>query len=186
MNEDVCSRRHADALARFHAQTDDFGHIGYLWAPRVISIMDDHHCESLLDYGCGKGTMGAACREIANKRGSLLFLQEYDPAFPSAMPAPADMVTCIDVLEHVETDKLEAVVDDLKRCMGKVALVTVSLRQGSKRNAHLHPNANKPREFWRALLQLRLGNVTEIEVIDPTKAASEFACIVRPHEEVDL
>lgn len=185
MNERLFTASHAAALAKFHDETQAFGHIGFLWAPAVLGYMEEYGCDSLLDYGAGKGTMGVQCRALAAKKGFPLLMQEYDPATFPGTPAPADMVTCIDVLEHVETECLEAVIDDLRRCMGRVALVTVSLRNRSGRNAHLHPNV-MPREVWMAMLQLRLGNVTEIGVIDSTKAKSELAVLVRPHDKIDF
>ncbi len=186
MNERVFTSRHADALARFHAETDDFGHVGHLWAPHVLSFMKEHGCESLLDYGAGKGTMGAHCRARAGASGFPLLMQEYDPATFPGVPRPADMVSCIDVLEHVEEELLDNVLRDLRRCMGRVALITVSLRYGSRANRHIHQLAGRPRDFWHAKIQLEVGNVTEIATLDPTKAKSEFACIVRPHDQFPI
>ena len=67
----------------------------------------------------------------------------YDPAFPEyGPPRPADLLVCIDVLEHVELDHLDDVLDELARLTRKLALITVHTGPAKKalsdgRNAHL-------------------------------------------------
>ena len=75
-------------------------------------------------------------------------IQNYDPAVPeySKPPAPADLVVCTDVLEHVEPEMLDGVLDDLKRLTlhyfyGEIAIVPAKKTLADGRNAHLtvHP-----------------------------------------------
>ncbi len=101
----------------------------------IHAIFNESGCKTLLDYGCGKGYVRKALGA---------FVSEYDPAIngKDGIPAPADMVTCIDVLEHIEPECLDAVLDDLRRCMLKVGYFTIETRPAMKvlpdgRNAHL-------------------------------------------------
>jgi hypothetical protein len=67
----------------------------------------------------------------------------YDPAFPEYGEArPADLVCCIDVLEHIEPDYLDRVLDELKAITVAHGFFTVHTVPAVKqladgRNAHL-------------------------------------------------
>jgi 2-polyprenyl-3-methyl-5-hydroxy-6-metoxy-1,4-benzoquinol methylase len=75
----------------------------------------------------------------------------------SARPEPAEMVACVDVLEHIEPDKLENVLDDLRRCVKRVGFFSVSTVAAEKilsdgRNAHL---IIEPPSWWLPKIQSR-------------------------------
>jgi hypothetical protein len=58
------------------------------------------------------------------------------------LPRPADLVICTDVLEHIEPDKIDFVLDDLKRCVKKLGYFTIHTGPAAKtlpdgRNTHL-------------------------------------------------
>src|SRR5262245_5174458 len=74
------------------------------WVRKVAPIGS-----SVLDYGCGQGTLKAAL-------GADYDVREYDPAVEgkTANPDRADYVTCIDVLEHIEPECLDLVINHLK------------------------------------------------------------------------
>lgn len=93
------------------------------YAPIVSQIANRVQARHLLDYGCGKA---ALMREL--KVGHDLKIQVYDPAIPSFAgdPIPAQMVTCVNVLEHVEPGCLDAVLDDLVRVTEAVGFFTIS------------------------------------------------------------
>lgn len=110
----------------------------------VRILAERYSCQSVLDYGCGKGHLA---RHITN-----LPMQLYDPGIPmfSAAPEPADMVVCTAMLEHVEFMSLYPVLNDLERLTKKIAFITVSTIPSSKiladgRNAHL---VVKPIDWW--------------------------------------
>lgn len=102
---------------------------------------------SVLDYGCGRGYLAKA----------LPFpIAEYDPAIPGKdeSPRPADLVVCTDVLEHIEPDKLDYVLDDLRRCTKRLAFLTIHTGTSTKtladgRNSHLIQEGS---DFWRGKL----------------------------------
>lgn len=111
----------------------------------VIQRLEISH---LLDYGCGANTNLAKHLKVTRK----LTYQAYDPAVPrfSKAPLPAQMVACIDVLEHIEPDCLDSVLNDLKRLTEGVLFATVATGPALKtlsdgRNAHL---IQKPLAWW--------------------------------------
>jgi hypothetical protein len=75
----------------------------------------------------------------------------YDPAFPAyGEPQPADLVCCIDVLEHIEPDYLEAVLDDLRAITVRFGFFSFATGPALKtlpdgRNAHL---IQQPASWW--------------------------------------
>lgn len=78
--------------------------------------------------------------------------QAYDPGVPrfSKGPIPAELVCCIDVLEHIEPEYLDHVLDDLARLTEGVCFLTVTTVPALKcledgRNAHL---IQEPMAWW--------------------------------------
>jgi hypothetical protein len=121
--------------AQLHEQRPDYGVSGAKWASMVLEYSNMLETRSVLDYGCGKRTL----------QDALGFdIRNYDPCIPGydAVPAPADIVVCTDVLEHIEPECLDAVLADLKRCIKKIGILTVATRPAKKtlpdgRNTHL-------------------------------------------------
>ena len=113
-----------------------YGVCGKAFIPLITHTYLDYDCHDILDYGSGKGTISKRCPNIN--------IRNYDPAIPefSADPEPADMVVCIDVMEHVEPDCLEEVLVHISSLMKNVGIINVSLRKARKnlpdgRNTHL-------------------------------------------------
>lgn len=128
-----------------------YGVGGAKYAPMVIKLVGllsaNGHPPSVLDYGCGRGTLQKA----------LPFpIWEYDPAIEGKeeSPRPADLVVCSDVLEHVEPELLRVVLDDLRRCVKQLGYFAIHTGASTKkladgRNTHL---IQKDAEWWRAKL----------------------------------
>lgn len=129
---------YAREQARLHAVDAKFGAEGYLWGYLVAGIARVEGCESVLDYGCGKGTLAKYLQRIVP-------VQEYDPGVPGkdTPPAePSDLVACLDVLEHVEPDCVDDVIRDLARLVGKRLFVVISTKPSKRlmadgRDTHL-------------------------------------------------
>jgi hypothetical protein len=139
----------------------DYGVASVGYAPLVAELLQMTGSTELLDYGAGKGRLGASLREILNRP---LTIHHYEPAMPqwSARPAPCGFVACIDVLEHIEPDLLDNVLDDLKRVATGVGVFTVHTGPAIKalpdgRNAHL---IQKPPNWWLPRLLERFELVT--------------------------
>lgn len=117
----------------------DYGQASVTYAKMVSQIINRLKVTELLDYGCGKARLMQNLDVLHE-----LKIQCYDPAVPgfAGEPIPMQMVTCIDVLEHVEPKCLEAVLDDLKRVTGVIGFFTICTEPAEKtlsdgRNAHL-------------------------------------------------
>ena len=109
-------------------------------AESIILFAKNNNVRSILDYGCGKGSFKKASTSMAPK----LTVTEYDPAIPGkeALPSPADLVICMDVLEHIEPECLDAVLQHIQSVSIKGAILRPSLLPAKKilpdgRNAHL-------------------------------------------------
>lgn len=131
------------ALHAFH----NYGTMGAVYAPLVSQIINKLGVTELLDYGCGRGSL---VHNLVVDHP--MKIQMYDPAIEdyAGEAVPMQMVTCIDVLEHVEPACLDAVLDDLKRCTDAVGFFTVATGPAEKtlsdgRNAHL---IQEGPEFW--------------------------------------
>ncbi len=127
-----------------HDSNAGYGANGHRWARLVRHLVAQHGLADVLDYGCGKQTLKRALPGLT--------VRGYDPAFPelAATPAPADLVVCGDVLEHVEPGSVDAVLDDLARCTKKLAFLVIATRPARKtlpdgRNAHL---SQMPASRW--------------------------------------
>lgn len=139
---------------RIHDEQSAYGSRGFNWAYLAAGISQIEGCKSILDYGCGKGTIGKAFREAG-----LNVVTDYDPAIPGKdKPAqPADLVICVDVMEHIELDCLKAVLDDLLRVTRKILFVAISTIPSKRtmsdgRNTHL---IVQPDQWWREMFEGR-------------------------------
>lgn len=136
--------------ARLH-EDPGYGSMSIYYAPMISLVVNHMGVEQLLDYGCGKGKL----EKHLNVDHPLIY-RGYDPGVEaySAAPEPAEMVVCVDMLEHVEPDCLEAVIEELHRLTKKLIFVTVHTGAAKRilpdgRNAHL---IQKPKEWWLPLL----------------------------------
>jgi hypothetical protein len=118
-----------------------YGMASVAFAPVVANVIRGNKVTDLLDYGAGKGRLG---QELKKMGACPPKLRHYDPAIPAwrATPAPAEMVTCIDVLEHIEPEYIDNVLDDLQRVTRRIGVFSVATKPAQKvlpdgRNAHL-------------------------------------------------
>ena len=129
-------------------QNPNYGVASLQYAPLVIQMVDRIGAKSISDYGAGKCNLQKKMNELGR---SNFQYYPYDPAFPEyGGPKKADLVCCIDVLEHIEPQYLKAVLQDLGRITYRVGLVTIHTGPAAKhlsdgRNAHL---IQKPASWW--------------------------------------
>lgn len=136
-------------------ETTNYGTASIKYAKLVTEIIDRLEVRHLLDYGAGKQmNLG---KHIRPKHA--LKYQAYEPAVPemAGSPVPAEMVACIDVLEHIEPDLLDNVLDHLASLTEAVCFLTVHCGPASKvlpdgRNAHL---IQEPMDWWLPKLTSR-------------------------------
>ena len=146
---------------QLHRDQPQWGTTGHKWVGVVQTLMKNYSSSEILDYGCGKQSLNAALG--GGVRG-------YDPGIPelSSSPAPADIVVCTDVLEHIEPDYLEAVLDDIHRATRRAALLVIATRPAihllpDGRNAHL---VQMPIGWWRKRVERRFQLVYEHNIRD--------------------
>jgi hypothetical protein len=132
----------------------DYGVASLHFAKFVKMVIDHFGLKSVSDYGAGKRHLRTTLAEL----GANVAYTAYDPAFPEyGEPKPADLVCCIDVLEHIEPECLDTVLDDLQRITTNVGFYTVHTTPAEKilpdgRNAHL---ILEPPEWWLPKIEAR-------------------------------
>ena len=147
------------------------------FAPMVADLINHLSPNTLTDYGAGKQNLKKALESlgVTNYR-----YQPFDPAFPSYGEAlEADLVCCIDVLEHVEPELLDNVLIDLLRVTKIVGFFTVHTGPALKhlsdgRNAHL---IQEPVSWWLPKLEkyFEVGGIEHHEEI-----GKGFSLVVGP------
>ena len=147
----MISDEYRDQNRLLHEQSADYGSgSGLKFSTFIRDVMKRTGSTTVLDYGCGKGTLKDALGDCVTN---------YDPAVEkwSAEPAPADLVVCTDVLEHVEPEFLDDVLDHIRALTLKAAFFVISCRPAHRhlpdgRNAHL---TVEPPDWWTAKLGKR-------------------------------
>ncbi len=120
---------------QFHAQRPDYGANAHRWADQLATLAQQLNTRDVLDYGAGKGTLA---------KGLPFPIAQYDPFVPefAREPAPAAIVACLDVLEHIEPECLDAVLAHLASLTKNILFAEIATRPAAKflpdgRNAHL-------------------------------------------------
>ena len=145
----LISPEYADQNRQLLAGLVGFGCGGAWHAKAVATFADALYARTILDYGCGCGRL----RRALWKAGWHGRVQEYDPGIPDKSDLPAkrsDLVVCVDVLEHVEPDRLSTVLAHLRSLTRRGAYLSIATRPSNKtlpdgRNAHL---IVKSAEWW--------------------------------------
>lgn len=154
----LISPEYRDLNYRLHRENLAYGVGAGKYADMVLKLADSIGTKSILDYGCGKGYLA---KEIPFP------IWEYDPCIPGKdqSPRPAELVVCIDVLEHIEPEKLIYVLDDLKRCTKKLAFFIIDTVPAIKtladgRNTHL---IQEGKDWWEDKLKsfFEVGKIIE-------------------------
>ncbi len=131
----MISEKYRQMNVEMHRDKAGYGSYGEKYVSQITALALALGTKDILDYGCGKGT-------LANNMP--FKIKQYDPAMAkhSALPKPADLVVCTDVLEHVEPEFIGDVLDHLNTLVIKRGFFVISTRQAHKhlpdgRNAHL-------------------------------------------------
>jgi hypothetical protein len=129
-------------------ENPNYGIASISFAPIVTKIINAYKIKSLSDYGAGKKNL---FKKLASDGVVLEDYFPYDPAFPEyGEPMSADLVCCIDVLEHIEPELIENVISELALIIKKIGFVSIHMGPAIKiledgRNAHL---IQKPTSWW--------------------------------------
>lgn len=135
----MISREYREIQSEEHESDATWGTSSSVYADHVTQIINKFHITDMLDYGAGKGALAKNIHPSHK-----IEVSEYDPCIEhiSASPCPHELVTCTDVLEHIEQDYIYDVLNDLKRVTEKFGYFSVSTVKAKKvlsdgRNAHL-------------------------------------------------
>jgi len=130
----------------------NYGSTSRLYAGLIAQIIHEIGCQTLCDYGAGKGRLQG---ELAGLGVSGVDYRPFDPAFPEyGPPRPGQLSVCIDVLEHAEPEYLDQILADLDRVTERLGFFTIHTGPARKqlpdgRNAHL---IQKPPSWWLSKL----------------------------------
>jgi len=177
MSNEVISEDYRQQQVELH-KNPDYGRASLSFAPRIVEIMRLCSFRSISDYGAGKQNLLKGL-----KKAGLVDLEyyPYDPAFPEyGLPRTADLVCCIDVLEHIEPELLDNVLSDLERLVIKLGFFSIDSGPAKKtladgRNAHL---IQQPTSWWLKKLSDRF----EVRHLETVATSQGFYVVVEPKE----
>lgn len=149
----IASPDYREQLSQLAANGAFAAATGARYAPEVLWLAVRNKAKTVLDYGSGPGSLRVALV------GCGLGVAEFDPGIRGldAMPEPADIVVCTDVLEHVEPTRLPFVLRHLHELTKIAAFIVIATRPADKRlpdgrNAHLI--IDNPRWWYERLCDL--------------------------------
>ena len=138
-----------------------------LTIPAAVSAADKiQPIRHILDHGCGKGGLVSALNEDALVLGKAY---GYDPAVKEFEHNPRnfyDLVTSIDVLEHIGRDYINSTIAEIKNINSGFFFFCIDLLPAHKitldgRNAHF---LIAPSDWWTQQIKSHFKIVTAIEV----------------------
>jgi len=136
--------------AKLHLQNRRFGYNAAKRKSIIKELVDRYEAASVLDYGSGKGSLKEVMGEI---------VRNYDPAIPefSSLPEPADLVVCLDVMEHIEPPFVDNVLNHIKALTLKAAYFIIVFHESKDilpdgTNAHVCIEGHK---WWDQKLKER-------------------------------
>ena len=141
--DELTSPEYRKQLEKLHDR-QRWGADGGKHTAAVLALIEQYKPATILDYGCGENKLADSLKPHR--------VSGYDPGIPerAKMPKPCALVVCTDVLEHVEPEKLDAVLDHIWRLTARVAYLVIETRAANAhlpdgRNAHLSVH---PAEWW--------------------------------------
>lgn len=151
----LLSDSYRQLIEKEHQKDPKWGQTAVRRVSKILEFASRFPSKHILDYGSGSGSFGAYLS--VNHPEYTVF--EYEPAKAdkASPPNPCEFVICVDVLEHVEPDCVDAVLDDLKRVVLHTGLFTVCMVPAGKilsdgRNAHL---TIQPADWWLEKIRQR-------------------------------
>lgn len=147
MTKDTISEDYLRLQTDLH-RNPNYGVASLSFAPIVAQVIRETKARSVADYGAGKKNLLVGLKQAGIELDAYY---PYDPVFPEyGPPRSADLVCCIDVLEHIEPEKLENVLTELERITSSLGFLSIHMGPAAKvladgRNAHL---IQKPSSWW--------------------------------------
>ncbi len=124
-------------------KNERWGNSAHKHVPAVVALINEIEAKSVLDYGCGKGSLFNSIPVTASNINTSW--HQYDPGILLKDEPPTgkyDLVCCIDVLEHIEPEHLDITLVEIKELIKKLGYFVISTRKAvhilpDGRNAHL-------------------------------------------------
>lgn len=147
MNKATFSEDYRQQQVELH-KNPNYGIASLGFGKLVADIIRKTNAKSVSDYGAGKQNL---LRALAEAGAPPVEYRPYDPAFPDYGPArEADLVCCIDVLEHIEPEFVDNVIAELASLTTGFGFFSIHMGPAGKvlsdgRNAHL---IQEPSSWW--------------------------------------
>jgi hypothetical protein len=164
-------------LVELHAK-QKWGAQGWKCLPDVLRAILElkAHTPSLLDYGAGEQTL----KKTAEWALPQVRVTSFDPGIPGIDKMPSgvfDIVTCTDVLEHIEPQFVDKTLDTLRRYTKGAAILYIACTPAKTmlpdgRNAHL--TVESP-EWWLPKLQSRWSEINLMKSSAKLLAVTAYA-----------
>ena len=112
---------------------------------QIDSLIVEHKCKTILDYGCGKAQFWPD-----HWQGKI---QGYDPAYEkfSVEPAPADLVVCCDVMEHIPESEIKNILSNINQLANNWTFFVIDTKLAKKKfldNSNCHVTVQTP-AWWQ-------------------------------------
>jgi hypothetical protein len=163
--------------------TGGYGGMGQSpYGDMVAQMINRLEVGHVLDYGCGSRL--SLAKALTGKVEHGFKYQAYDPCVEkyATPPIPAEMVVCLDVLEHIEEDCIDEVLDHLMRLTESVGFFSIDTGPAVKhlpdgRNAHV---LQRPPEWWLPRLMCRF-DVQTYQVVWKDDGHYKFYVVVNAY-----
>lgn len=136
--------------SNFGNRDDGAGFAGDKLTKALLRMKELGICNSFLDYGTGKGKL---VQKLRSQISPSISINGYDPAveeWENKPDEPVDIVSCLDVLEHIETTSIDDVLKDIHKLTRRFCYLVIDLQPAVKkledgRNAHI---LLAPTDWW--------------------------------------
>jgi hypothetical protein len=137
-----------DLVRQFHAGNKNWAGKGTLqYVPTIESAFKKHHCQTLLDYGCGKGHQYSVYQIHNNLGIPLSAVYQFDPGYEPVSQEPDwnsffDCSICLDVLQFCTDQQIDDIKQKLQKVTAKVCIIGIGMappKNLKKPYASLHP-----------------------------------------------
>ena len=157
---------------RLHEINDSYGVASLSHVQTIKNLMQEAKFKTLSDYGAGKKNLYKGLKDAGYDDFKYF---PYDPVFPDyGQPMPAELVCCIDVMEHLEMEFLDDILEEIRQITVKLCYFSIATTPAKKflsdgRNAHI---IQKPSRWWL----LKLCKIFNIEFLKNTKGGFIVLC----------